>query len=177
MTTATELATIVDLERQPGRCELIDGEIITISPTGYEHADIEGQIGFLLRGHCQTTGQGRVLVGDPGFILDEYNVRAPDVAVIDLEQRRQVPVRGFMPFVPRLAVEVVSPGDGWSEVKAKVALWIRHGVRLVWVVDPQTRTVEVHAPDRQTVVLGESDRIDGATVLPEFSCVVAEFFA
>ena len=177
MTTATELATITDLEQHPGRCELIDGEIIDMAPAGFEHGRAVLAIGMLLRMHVRGKGLGEVLAGDPGFIISERTVRAPDVAFVDTAHAKQAPARGFMRFVPNLAVEVVSPGDSYSEVVAKARMWVAHGVALVWVVDPYSQTVEIYTPGRGVVQIGIDDRIDGADVLPGFSCAVSEFFA
>ena len=120
MSTQIAPATIADLERHPGRCELINGEIVEMSPSGHGQGFVSANIASALIVHVRATKQGcQVLTNDPGFILDDQNVRAPDVAVISFEQVKAAPQRGYMRFVPRLAVEVVSPGDEWSEVKAK----------------------------------------------------------
>ena len=177
MNHATELATIADLERHLGRCELIDGEIIDMAPAGFEHGFVVANIAALLGSFARSHQLGRVLAGDPGFIVNERNVRAPDVAYLDVERVAQAPARGFMRFVPNLAVEVVSPSDSYSEVIAKARMWVDQGVSLVWIVDPSSQTVEVYAPGRALVQLTADARIDGAEVLPGFSCVVAEFFA
>ncbi len=176
-TLATAPATIADLERHPGRCELIDGELIEMAPAGFEHALVVNRIGFLLEQHRQRAGLGGgILAGDPGFILDDRHVRAPDVAYLTEECLAAAPAQGFMPFVPALAVEVVSPGDAWSDVKAKARMWVDHGVRLVWVIDPRTRTVEVYAPGRQGMECSGEDRLDGGDVLPGFACAVSDCF-
>jgi Uma2 family endonuclease len=170
-------ATLADLERHPGRCELIDGEIIEMAPAGFEHALVVNRIGFLLESHRQRAGlDGCVLAGDPGFILDERHVRAPDVAYLTADRMATAPARGFMPFVPSMAVEVVSPGDAWSDVKQKARMWLDHGVRLVWVVDPISRTVEVLPAGKPVVEFNGDDRLDGGDVLPGFSCAVSDCF-
>jgi Uma2 family endonuclease len=177
-TTVPALATIADLELHPGRCELIEGEIIDMAPAGFEHGRAMARIGYLLARHVEAQRlPGAVLVGDPGFILDDHNVRAPDVAYLDAERCAQAPKRGFMRFVPNLAVEVVSPGDSYSDTVAKARLWISQGVSLVWVADPHSQTVEVYAQGQPVRQLEVGDRIDGGMVLPGFACTVGELFA
>jgi len=61
-------------------------------------------------------------------------------------------------------------------VNDKAEMWLRHGVRLVWVVDPATRTVDVYRPGLAVPTLGEDASLDGADVLPGFSCAVATLF-
>ena len=55
-------------------------------------------------------------------------------------------------------------------------MWLSHGVRLVWVVHPDTRTVAVYQPERGAATLGEDDTLDGLDVLPGFSCPVQAVF-
>lgn len=55
-------------------------------------------------------------------------------------------------------------------------MWLSHGVRLVWVVRPDTRTVDVYRPDLAVSTLGEDAFLDGADVLPGFSCAVNSVF-
>ena len=55
-------------------------------------------------------------------------------------------------------------------------MWLSHGVRLVWVVHPDTRTVDVHQADGSVSTLGSDDAIDGLDVLPGFACPVSAVF-
>ena len=73
-------------------------------------------------------------------------------------------------------VEVVSPHDNRREVNDKALMWLRYGVRLVWVVDPDTRTVDVHRENRAVVTLTEHHALDGLDVLPGFTCMVSDVF-
>ncbi len=149
-----------------------------MAPAGFEHGRATTQIGFLLTQHLKVSQMpGAVLTGDPGFILDDHNVRALDVAFLDAGRCAQAPKRGFMRFVPNLAVEVVSPGDSYSDTVAKARLWISRGVSLVWVADPRSQTVEVYAQGQPVRQLAAGDGIDGGVVLPGFACTVADFFA
>jgi Uma2 family endonuclease len=175
-TTALPLATIADLEQHPGRCELIDGEIVKMAPTGFEHGRSSSRVDRIL-GRWSEGKPFEVLTCDPGFIWNPQTVRAPDVAVITAAQASKAPARGYMPFPPALVVEVVSPSDEWSEVKAKVRGWLDFGVQMVWVVDPGTHSVDVHVPGQSVTELGLRDRVDGGNVLPGFTCQVADFFA
>ena len=55
-------------------------------------------------------------------------------------------------------------------------MWLTHGVRMVWLVNPELKTVEVHAPGSPSLRLTEDDTLDGDEVLPGFSCMVSEVF-
>ncbi len=178
MGTEAILATVADLEQRSDRTELINGVIVTMTPASFAHARITLNIGSMIRDYVRSNGlEGEALAGDPGFIWDEHNVRAPDVAYLTAEQVRKAPATGFMPFSPALAVEVVSPGDRWTEVRIKMRGWLAHGTRLVWIIDPQDGTVEVIAPDEAPRELGTADSIDGGDVLPGLALRVADIFA
>ena len=172
---AIALSTIADLEQHPGRCELIDGEILDMSPTGYEHSWITVNIGARL--HEWARGKPfAVIGGDPGFIWDAHTVRAPDVAVLSAAQAAQAPARGFIPFPPLLAVEVVSPTDEWSAVKRKAKGWLTFGAQAVWIVDPDTKSIDVYTTGFGVVELEQADVLAGGALLPGFSVPVAELF-
>ena len=79
-------------------------------------------------------------------------------------------------MVPDLVVEVASPSDSRRELNDKAQMWLRHGVRVVWVVQPDTRTVDVHPADGPVVTLGDDDSLGGGDVLPGFSCAVRAVF-
>jgi Uma2 family endonuclease len=178
MGTEAVLATVADLEQRTDRTELINGVIVTMTPASFAHARITLTIGSMIRDYVRGNGlEGEVLAGDPGFIWDEHNVRAPDVAYLPADQVRKAPATGFMPFSPAMAVEVVSPSDRWTEVRIKVRGWLAHGTRLVWIIDPHDRTVEVMAPDADPRDLGMADTIDGGDVLPGLALRVADIFA
>ena len=72
-------------------------------------------------------------------------VRKPDASFIRIDRlpAGEEP-EGHCPIAPDLAVEVVSPNDLYSEVEEKVDDYLAAGVRLVWVIDPPTRTAHVH---------------------------------
>jgi Uma2 family endonuclease len=61
--------------------------------------------------------------------------------------------------------------------KEKVMDWLRAGTRMVWVVDPRTRTVAVHEPSGTTSILTETQVLTGGEVLPGFACPVSDLFA
>ena len=76
-----------------------------------------------------------------------------------------------------LCVEVRSPGQSRPELAEKAAEYLRAGVRLVWGVDPRDCCVTIHLPDTEPTHLTEDATLDGADVLPVFTCRVAELFS
>ena len=85
---------------------------------------------------------------------------------------RRIPEQ-FILGAPDLAVEILSPGDSWSEIEEKVREYLAGGVRLVWLVDPRERRVTVRYPDRPPRVLATDGVLDGEDVVPGFSLPLA----
>jgi Uma2 family endonuclease len=173
--TAEELAAMPD---DGYRYELVDGELIRMSPTGFLHLQISGLLIALLGGHVRERGLG-VVGGEGGFVFRRGpdKVYAPDVVFVRAER---LPPKeawtGFLDIVPDLAVEVLSPSDTADHINDKVITYLETGVRLVWVVDPRRRTVTVYQPDLTARVLREGNVLDGGEVLPEFRLPLAELF-
>jgi Uma2 family endonuclease len=174
ITTAEQLFQAPDL----GRCELVRGELIMMSPAGSEHGAIALLVGSALLDFVKSHSLGAVLGAETGFQIasDPDTVRAPDVAFIRADRIGERLPQGFFPGAPDLAVEVLSPGDRASEVIAKVDDWLSAGCRAVWVIDPKTRIVIVYHGSRNAVILTATDILDGGDLLPGFRRLVAEIF-
>lgn len=180
MATAQHITTAAELLRTPGlgRCELIRGELIMMSPAGFQHGHLAAEIGALLTNFVKPRGLGAVTGAETGFLIarDPDTVRAPDVGFVRADRLPPIAPRGFFPGVPDLAVEVLSPSDRASEVNAKVRDWLEAGAGAVWVVDPEQRTVTVHRSLDESVVLETSDTLTGGNVLPGFVVPVRQVF-
>lgn len=83
---------------------------------------------------------------------------------------------GFLRIPPDLVAEVLSPNDSAYEVDEKLEEYLRAGVRLVWIINPETHTVRIHRADGSIGWLRENDELDGEDVLPGFCCLVRELF-
>ena len=84
---------------------------------------------------------------------------------------------GFFTGAPDLAVEVIAPTNAWETVERKTQEYLAAGTRVVWVLDPETRTVHVHDSPVRLRILGEGDLLGGDAVLPGFQVRVRELFA
>lgn len=162
------------------RHELVDGEVTTMPPAGFEHGRVEALVAHRLMTFVGDGRLGVVVTGDTGFILarNPDTVLGPDVAFVRTDRLPPTEMRArFAEMAPDLAVEVVSPSDRASEVAEKVTRWIGAGVRLVWLVYPARRQVEVHRAGGMTRVLEGDDTLDGGDILPGFAVPVADLFA
>ena len=178
--TATELPALSShLSLEGKRAELVRGGLIVMTPAGGRHGQVAHKVGLIIGNHVLDRNLGRVFAAETGFLLQRGpdTVRAPDVAFVAAERlgTGEIPT-GFLEMAPDLVVEVVSPSDSANAVQAKVDDWLGAGTRLVWVVDPETRSVTVHRPARPGAVLPESSTLDGAPVFSDFRVPVRDLF-
>ena len=182
MSESTQLVTAEELARLPDdgyRYELVEGRLVRMSPVNFDHGRVVMQIGFLLSSHLKQHPVG-VIGAEIGFKLaaDPDTVRGPDIAFV---RNERVPAanaqRGFFKGPPDVAIEVLSPDDRTSEVRAKTAEYLAKGVPLVLVVDPRKQIATVSRRGTDTVTLeSETDIIDLSDVIPGFSCQLREIF-
>jgi Uma2 family endonuclease len=179
---ATRQVTVDEFEAMAldGRWELIDGELVEMSPSAEESSNISATITILIGQFVRAHRLGRMYTAEGGFVLfsDRETVRAPDVAFVRADRVPQGKARKhFARLAPDLVVEVLSPSDRAGEVLSKIEMYREAGVRLIWVVDPEPKTVTVLTENQPVTVFKSDGVLDGGTVLPGFSVAVAEIFA
>ena len=181
-TTEAKLLTAADLLRlysEGVRGELIRGVLCETMPAGHEHGAIVMNLGIELGNFIKPRRLGWLVASDSGVWLerDPDTVREPDIAFTSAEKiPLDARITGYADVAPDLVVEVASPSESRREVHDKAHMWLSHGVGLVWVVHPETRTIDVHRLDEAIVTLGEQDALDGLDVLPGFTCDVGAVF-
>lgn len=172
-------ASIDDLAERilPEHWELVKGEILEVTPASGRSSRIGGRIYALFLRHGEEQGLGWAFPADSGFILfpDRQTVRSPDAAFV-LRHRLAGEPEGFVPVVPDIAVEVLSPSDRLPDAFAKVAMYLQAGVQIVWLVNPSNRTVVVFRPDEDPLTLSQGDELTGGEILPDLLVPVAEIF-
>jgi Uma2 family endonuclease len=173
--TGDELLAMGDI----GSCELIDGRIVPMSPTGGEHADLESELDLALRLFVRQYKLGRVLVGEVGIYTQRNpdRVRGADLAFFSKARLPGRAPKGFLEVAPELVVEIMSPEDRWAEVEQKVVEYCAIGVLWVWVVDPKSRTVSVYRSPTEVQKFAEGDTLVGEGVLQGFALLIADIFA
>ena len=172
--TAEQFETFLS-EHPDGMYELIHGEIVEKMVTE-EHGLIAANIVIEIGNYLKRNRIGRVVVETryrPAG--DALNDRLPDVSFrrTDSDPVRRGPVTGM----PDLAVEIKSPDDSNRQMRETAAYYLANGCKMVWVVYPEQRMVEVYQPDADIQILLEKDTVDGGEVLPGFQMPVAEMFS
>ena len=182
MAIQSQLYTVDEFERlleQPENSdrllELIDGEIVEKMPTE-EHGIVVLKIGSRLLIFVDLTKIGRVGVEirhrNPE---DNYNDRLPDIS-FTADTTTPVVTKGAVLRFPDLAVEVKSPSDSYRQMREKAAYYLANGTKMVWLVYPEKRIIEVYRADGEIQILTEDDMLDGGDVLPGFSMSVSDIF-
>lgn len=93
-----------------------------------------------------------------------------------LRARQSGLAEGHIRITPDLVVEVLSPTDLEREVSRRLLDYLRAGVRLLWVINPEARLVQVYRPGRRGVIRPEIDHLEGAEVLAGFRVPVQALF-
>jgi Uma2 family endonuclease len=173
--TAEQLYEMGDI----GRCELIEGAIVYMAPSGFEHGGIALKIGALLHDYVRSRKLGVVVAAETGFRIrrNPDTVRAPDVAFVRQERLSDKLTTHFFPGAPDLAVEVLSPSDRKADVLAKAKQWLASGTQSVWVVEPLARTIDVYRVNGSVTSYSVSEDSDDESVLPGFTLRLSDVFA
>jgi Uma2 family endonuclease len=180
----TTRATLADLARSSGKAELIGGRIIEFMPTGRRPSLIAGEIFVGLRNHARLIGQGEAYTDSMGFAVPELpsgrESFSPDasyyVGPLPADEM------DFIEGPPTFAVEVRSKGDygdtAEAAMAAKRADYFQAGTRIVWDVDPRSKSIRVYrsdAPDRPTTFRKGQDA-DAEPILPGWRLSVDDIF-
>jgi Uma2 family endonuclease len=182
MSATKTLITADELLQTPDdgyRYELVKGELRQMAPAGGEHGVTAMKVSIPLGFYVEEKDLGVVCAAETGFQIasNPDTVRAPDLAFVS---KARIPhsgiPKGYWPFAPDLAVEVISPNDRYTEVEEKVLEWLEAGTKAVIVMNPRNRTVTVYNSLTEVAVLKQSDVLTLGDVVPGFSCPISKLF-
>lgn len=161
-----------------GPCELVEGEIKRMSPTGWKHGNIEARLARRLGGFVGEDKSGEVMSGEVGIYTrrDPDTVRGADVLFISHERLQEARPEGFLDVAPELVVEITLPSNTWEEVRRKIEEYFAIGVERVWIVEPENRAVQVYRARDAVRTLTEDDVLEGEGQLDGFALPVRELF-
>jgi Uma2 family endonuclease len=185
MTRAEAVEASISLEEferlpeEPGyRVELVRGRTVREPRPSAEHTWLASELFWRIESHAREHGLGRTLF-DAGFLLedDPPTIRIPDIAFLAQPGSMEERPEGLWTVAPDLAVEIVSRLNTASEIQGKVLEYLASGTRLVWVVEPATRSVTSYRSRKDVEVLTEGDDLDDGDVLPGFLLRIVDLFA
>ena len=180
MAEQDRLYTAQDLENMPddGKdYELHNGVLIEAAGSKYRQTRLAAWIVYLLTAFVEEHELGGAVTGADGtFVLNRYNTRFPDAAYITQQTALDQDEDSFMRGAPDLAVEVVSPSNPPQDMQQRAGEYLAAGAKLVWIVDPEARTVDVYRPDGSRTVVSGDGALDGGDVLPGLRLPLAMVF-
>ena len=181
MSTATRLITADELLAMGdiGRCELIYGELVMMSPAGAQHGVVAGRLYRAIAEFVDAHDLGQTFAAETGFKIasDPDLVRAPDASFVRKDKLPAALPKGFLEGVPDLAVEVVSPEDRKRGVAEKVNMWLAHGAVSCWVADPAARTLTIHRTSQEPIRMTSHEELRDEPTLPGFRLPLKIVFA
>lgn len=154
--------------------ELIDGEIVE-KVASFTPSKLAMDIGFELNLYLRQHPIGFVTGADGSYILAEGYEFMPDVAYISKARLPQPPKREVI-GAPDLAVEIKSPTDSKRQLRRKVEDYMRFDTKIVWLVLPEEKQIEVYVLDQDVIVVGVDGVLIADEVLPGFSLPVRSLF-
>jgi Uma2 family endonuclease len=175
--TATEDDVLSVRDHEDLLCELVDGVLVE-KGMGFRSSLLALAIGAILREFAIPRNLGLVVGADGALKLMPGLVRIPDVSFLSWDRipGGKVPSEAIPPIGPDLAVEVLSESNTKREMARKRREYFASGTRLVWEVDPESRTVSVYDAPERFQMLSETDTLDGGDLLPGFALRLTDLF-
>src|SRR6267142_4868081 len=142
------LMTVDDLEAMPedgNRYEVIEGELFVSRAPGLTHQIVATNVVALIGNYLRQNPIGTV-VATPGLILDQYSGVIPDIVFFSHERGAEIIAKERLSAAPELVLEILSPGreNVARDRIAKRQLYSKFGVQEYWIIDTQSRAVEVY---------------------------------
>ena len=164
------------------RYELIEGKLVRMTPASWEHDTIAWRVSMALGHYVLEHHLGECSLSAAGYRIwhgDDERLLVPDFAFTRTE-RLPAPgderLRGFL-AAPDVVLEVLPLTDRPETVRERIADWLDNGVRVLWVILPEERHVQVwHPGDTAPTVRSIDDWIDGEDVVPGWRCPVGSLF-
>jgi Uma2 family endonuclease len=174
--SATEQDVLFDRQGEKRLCELVDGVLVR-KPMGYYESWAAGVLISLLSSFLAEHPLG-IVAGEAGALrLAPGLVRVPDVSFLAWERfpGGVLPTDPIPALAPDLAVEILSRTNTPAEMERKVREYFEAGARLVWLVDPVSRTAEVYRGPQSCRVVAADGVLEGKDVLPGFQVSLADW--
>jgi Uma2 family endonuclease len=160
--------------------EFVDGQPVPVMPASPIHGELIVEVARLLANYVIEHGLPGKVWSDAGFVLglarDRERMRGPDVAYIRRDKTTGMDLERLFRGVPDLAVEIDLTSAKKPHGQQRVIDYLEAGVRLVWVIDPHSRTAMVYHPDGTARLVREHEALDGEDVVPGFRLSIGELF-
>jgi Uma2 family endonuclease len=178
--TGERLITGEELFRSPnlGPCELVDGRIVPLRPTGRIHGRPEARLTSRLLNFVESHDKGEVLAGEIGIYVrrNPDTVRMADIVFISHSRMARCKAEGYLDVAPEIVVEALSPNDRQGDLAEKIQDYFSAGVDRVWVLDSRQRCISVYRSVSDVQELRPGDVLTEEDLLPGFRLAVGDLF-
>jgi Uma2 family endonuclease len=147
------------------------GELIAMSPAGSDSGRYNAKLITDLTNWNRQYGSGETFDSSTGFTLPNGAIRSPDAAWIEQSRWNSLSSeekRKFAPICPDFVIELRSPSDEIKALQDKMQEYLTNGLRLGWLIDPNTQTVEIYRPGQPVEMLHNPSTLSGESVLSGF---------
>jgi Uma2 family endonuclease len=175
--TATEEDALWLDDHEDCICELVDGVLVE-KPMGSFESLLATTLIRLLGTYLDSNDLG-ILLGEAGQLrILPRTMRIPDVAFIGWNRfpDGKLPKDRVFHVAPDLAVEILSDGNTQQEMAMKLDEYFQAGTRLVWYIDPRTRSATIYTARNQATTIDATGQLEGRDVLPGFTLRLGELF-
>lgn len=159
--------------------QLIDGDLVKTPAPNPIHQNIVGALFIALKRAADNAKSGQVFIAPIDVQLTPHDVFQPDLIFI-AKDRSAIIGEAKIEGPPDLAIEVLSPGTAYYDMRVKKAAYAKAGVREYWIVDPMASSIEVYVLESGAYRL-DQERAENTRALsrliPEFQVDLAELFA
>ena len=170
-------ADVARLSHEHGKLyELVHGMLVEKPAMSFRSNEIASQLVFLLKS-VFARDRAYVVQEQPTYCFtDPAHMRRPDVLLVWTKRVPSGTTHGELHLAPDFVAEVVSPSNTWMEIRARVEEYLTAGVPLVWVVEPDQRSVQAYRRDGSVALYRASDTIKNEPLLPGLSLRVSDIF-
>jgi Uma2 family endonuclease len=158
------------VEREP------NGELLIMTPSNFQTSRINQRVGRILDEWAEADGRGAVTDSNGGYTLPDGSMRAPGAAWIANRRWQKLSEKDqnrFPPICPDFVMEIRSPSDSLSELRAKMNDWIANGAEVAWLIDPIDRAVTVYGPGAEPEEHVNPSSVQGTGPVAGFELVLA----
>ncbi|MBX7172040.1 MAG: Uma2 family endonuclease [Pyrinomonadaceae bacterium] len=159
------------------RYEMVYGEIRERTMPNPQHGRIQAKVATKLGLYLEQNELG-IVYTETNFEFAKGLTRVPDIAFISFEnfptEGEEKGSRWHIP--PDLAIEVISPSDIYEEVQEKIIEYFTFGVKQVWIISPESKTLTVYHSLKKTTIYTKEDELICEDILPEFHLQLGEIF-
>jgi Uma2 family endonuclease len=158
-------------------CELVDGYLVE-KVMGNQESFLAGIFCECLRAYARKHDLGFVLGADALVRLTADRIRMPDVGFFPWSQvpDRRLTKAALRDVIPDLAIEILSDSNTPAEMREKLKDFFGNGVKLVWYLYPDDRSVEVYTSPSRKKKVGIDGALDGGKILPGFTLPLKTVF-